>query len=91
MSRRKINYHEHDTPGDKMYPDISNVASANECTGLMYKAPVNPAEHEAYQELSPMEIPKGEPKTKVYPMRCDNSCVPTHLQRSSSGRSETEK
>lgn len=79
MSRRKINYHEHDTPENKLYPDISSVASANECTGLMYKSPVNNAEHESYQELSPMEIPKGEPQTKVFPMRCEDGYEPKHI------------
>ena len=30
-------------------PDISSTASATECTGLMYKQPVDMAEYEAYQ------------------------------------------
>ena len=29
----KIDYHEHDTPRRDQFPAISNVASANECTG----------------------------------------------------------
>lgn len=58
--KRKIDYHEHDTPDPKKYPDISNVASATECTGLMYKTPVNGEETEAYQHLSSMEIPRTE-------------------------------
>lgn len=41
-----------------MFPDISNVASANECTGLMYKSPQNQAELESYQQLSSMLIPR---------------------------------
>lgn len=57
--QNKINYHEHDTPVDKL-PNISNVASANECTGLMNRSPVDNGELESYQELSSMEIPKGE-------------------------------
>lgn len=40
------------------FPDRSDVASAMECTGLMYKAPVTDEEYEAYQELYGMEIPK---------------------------------
>lgn len=55
---KKINYREHETPDPEMFPDISNVASANECTGLMYRVPINNAELESYQQLSPMEIPR---------------------------------
>lgn len=62
MCKRKINYHEHDTPQNICLPQVSNVASVNECTGLMYKSPCNEAEREAYCELSSMEIPKGDPK-----------------------------
>lgn len=66
MSRKqqKIDYHEHDTPNEPEYPDISNVASATECTGLMYRVPVEDGELESYQELSSMEIPKGEQDTE---------------------------
>lgn len=39
-------------------PDISNVASATETTGLMYKPPHDDEEYASYQELSGMEIPK---------------------------------
>ena len=62
MTKKKkpIDYHEHDTPGEEKFPDISGVASATECTGLMYKTPVNDDEWESYQELSSMEIPKEE-------------------------------
>ena len=56
--RKPIEYHEHDTPEE--FPDISGVASATECTGLMYKTPVNDSEWESYQELSSMEIPKED-------------------------------
>lgn len=41
-----------------VFPDITSTASATECTGLMYKPPVNREEYESYQELSGMEIPK---------------------------------
>ncbi len=58
--RGKIEYHEHDTPPEREYPEDSSVASATECTGLMYKAPMDGKEWESYQELSSMEIPKGE-------------------------------
>lgn len=58
--QKKIDYHEHDTPKNEDYPDISNVASANECTGLMYRSPVNNAELESYEQLSSMEIPRGK-------------------------------
>ncbi len=60
MSEKKIDYHEHDTPKREEFPDVSNVASANECTGLMYKTPVNDEEWEALQQLSPMAIPRGK-------------------------------
>ena len=54
----KIDYHEHDTPRRDQFPAISNVASANECTGLMYKAPADQEERDSYQELSSMAIPR---------------------------------
>lgn len=54
--KRKIEYHEHENPGEKI-PDISNVASASECTGLMHKSPQDESELESYQELSSMAIP----------------------------------
>lgn len=57
---KKIDYHEHDTPDREEYPDLSNVASANECTGLMYKVPLDNGELESYQRLSPMAVPRGE-------------------------------
>lgn len=62
MSEKKksIEYHEHDTPREGMFPDLSSVASATECTGLMYKAPMDGEEWESYQELSSMGIPKVE-------------------------------
>lgn len=59
---RKINYREHEAPETGEYPDISNVASANECTGLMYSTPRNEEELENYQELSSMAIPRQEAK-----------------------------
>lgn len=60
MSDRKkpIEYHEHDTPKEDNFPELSNVASATECTGLMYRVPMDGEEWEAYQQLSSMEIPK---------------------------------
>lgn len=61
-SKRKINYHEHDTPPQDQFPDISNVASASECTGLMHRSPVDQKELESYQELSSMAIPKERPE-----------------------------
>lgn len=60
MEKEKINYHEHDTPDEKDFPNISNVVSATECTGLMYRTPVDNEEVESYEELSTMEIPKGK-------------------------------
>ncbi len=62
--KKKIDYHEHDTPDQEEYPDLSNVASANECTGLMYRVPLDDGELESYQRLSSMEVPKGEQDMK---------------------------
>lgn len=57
--KEKIDYHEHDDLPE-LYPDISDVASANECTGLMYRTPVSGEEWESYQQLSAMGIPREE-------------------------------
>ncbi len=57
---RKIDYREHETPDEEEFPDLSNVASANECTGLMYRVPLDNQELESYQKLSSMEVPRGE-------------------------------
>lgn len=40
------------------FPDIANVASCTECTGLMLRPPQDRDEYESYQELSGMEIPE---------------------------------
>lgn len=58
QQKKKTEYHEHDTPMEE-FPDISNAASANECTGLMYRTPADGAEWESFQQLSPMGIPKS--------------------------------
>lgn len=55
---KRIDYHEHDDlPRDK-FPEASNVASAQECTGLMYRAPVNREELENERGLFSMAIPQ---------------------------------
>lgn len=59
--KRKINYHEHDPLPESKLPNVSGVASANECTGLMYKAPTDSQELYAYRELFSMEIPQDPP------------------------------
>lgn len=59
-NRPKIDYHEHDEPDPALFPDISNVASANECTGLMFKTPQDGDEWESYQQLSSMAVPRGK-------------------------------
>ena len=43
-----------------VYPDISNVASSSECTGLMPNIPQNDDEYDSYQEMYDMEIPKKD-------------------------------
>lgn len=64
MSKPKfpIQYHEHDTPPQDQLPHLSNVASANECTGLMPRTPKNQEELESFQELSSMAIPRQKPQ-----------------------------
>lgn len=62
--KRKIDYHEHDDLPEGDFPAISNVASANECTGLMYAAPTDRGQLESYQELSSLEIPKAGARRK---------------------------
>ena len=54
--KKPIDYREHETPEES-----SPVASANECTGLMFTPPENSQELESYQQLSPMAIPRKEP------------------------------
>lgn len=59
--KKKIHYHEHDPLPEGKFPNLSNVASVNECTGLMYKTPQDRQELESYQELSSLEIPPSPP------------------------------
>ncbi len=56
-TKKQQEYHEHDTP-EQQFPDISTVASVNECTGLMYRTPADGAEWESLQQLSLMGIPR---------------------------------
>ena len=65
--KERINYHEHDVQ-EETFP----VASANECTGLMFTPPENSQELESYQQLSPMAIPRkswGWQTASAPPMR----------------------
>jgi len=52
------NIDEFEEPDYESYPNISNVVSANECTGMMAVPPQNEEELESYKELSGMQIPK---------------------------------
>ncbi len=52
-----VAYHEHDTAHPD--PEELHTASAQECTGLMYRVPLDDPELEAYQELYDLGIPKG--------------------------------
>ncbi len=45
---------------DDLFPEISSVASACECTGMMPRPPVNEGEDEAYRGLFSGEIPKDK-------------------------------
>jgi hypothetical protein len=62
--KQKIDYREHEEPPAEQFPDISDVASASECTGLMYKAPRDQEEWDNYQELSSMAIPRKKSPEK---------------------------
>lgn len=45
----------------EFFPEISDTASATECTGLMPTPPLTPEEYESYQTLHSMEVPKKLP------------------------------
>lgn len=47
------------------YPEILNVVSSCECTGMMYAPPQDESEFESYQELFNMEIPKEKSDDKI--------------------------
>lgn len=50
-------------PRDKTpIPDITEVSSTNECTGLMPTPPMDEGELESYQELFSMALPKDVQK-----------------------------
>ena len=53
----KFSYGEH----IEVFPNISDTASATECTGLMPTPPKTPEECEAYQELHSMGVPQKLP------------------------------
>lgn len=59
--QKHVNYHEHDPLPQGLLPEDPAVASANECTGLMFTPPESAAELASYQELSPMAVPRREP------------------------------
>ena len=56
---RPKEYREHDPLPPELEPE--GVASAQECTGLMFTPPKTGDQWEAYRELSPMEIPRRDP------------------------------
>lgn len=57
---KNFNYHEHDEVPE-IYPDVSNVASATETTGVMPTPPRNRSEMNSYQDVANMAIPKMAP------------------------------
>lgn len=65
---KKIDYHEHQGPELE-----SGVASANECTGLLYRAPENEEERENAQDLLPLEVPPAPRKNRVENPRLETS------------------
>lgn len=58
MQKKGFDYGEH----VEVFPNISDTASANECTGLMPRPPQNDDELKSYEELFSMEIPKEIPR-----------------------------
>lgn len=66
----KENYHEHAPIPERLLPVDSAVASANECTGLMFTPPEDPSQMASYQELSPMAIPCREPGAPRQALHC---------------------
>ena len=64
FNRHRFDHHEHDTGPE------TPVASANECTGLMFTPPEDAAQLEAYQQLSPMAIPRREPESGARAKKC---------------------
>ena len=67
---KHAHYHEHDPLPPGLLPEGTAVASANECTGLMFTPPEHAAQQEAYQELSPMAIPRREPGGRALSKGC---------------------
>ena len=65
---KKIDYHEHQGP-----EQASGVASANECTGLLYRAPENEEERENAQDLLPLEVPPAPRKSRAEKPRLETS------------------
>lgn len=65
---KKIDYHEHQGP-----ELASGVASANECTGLLYRAPENEEERENAQDLLPLEVPPAPRKNRAENPRLEAS------------------
>ena len=49
------------------------MASANECTGLLYRAPENEEERENAQDLLPLEVPPAPRKNRAENPRLETS------------------
>lgn len=60
--RSGVSYGEH----VEVFPEISDAASATECTGLMPTPPKSTAEYESYQELHSMGVPKKLPSRREF-------------------------
>lgn len=56
--RTRVDYHADE------FPDISDTASACECTGLMPTPPRSRAQQEAYEKLFSMEVSQSEEETE---------------------------
>lgn len=82
---KSIDYHEfEDLP--EFYQNMSNVASANETTGMMPTPPQNVDELNNYHDLSSIAIPKSAPprnrdketrRAETIPGRTENDHRPT--------------
>lgn len=60
IKNKADNINEIDDSKYDAYPNISNIVSSTELTGLMYRPPQNDEELESYKDLSTMPLPKKQ-------------------------------
>ena len=61
---KHAHYHEHDPLPPGLLPEGTAVASANECTGLMFTPPENAAQQEAYQAGPSQRAARARPSAR---------------------------